>query len=138
MQKGKKIIFIIAAATLLPAVLIIFLWLGNTGFNGPVHYINPNIPSGFLYQTRSDIIPENYLLVQNEPLHNGLIYEENGKFYCNSTGAEAEKIEYFRNSPGGGVVGGWSYRYAVICGDTYWIVDGADSFGEKIYGSFEK
>jgi hypothetical protein len=104
----------------------------------PVHYINPNIPSGFLYQNGSEQIPEQYLIVHNEPLQTDLIYEENGTFYCNASGAEAQKIEYFQYSADSGVIGGWAYRYAVVCGDTYWIVDSNDGFGEKIYGPFEQ
>ena len=115
---------------------------------GPIDRVNPDIPSNFLYQLKSDKIPEEYLLVHNQKLNTELIYQENNKFYCKPSGEEAEKIEYFYHSSGRGyinkgkieevVAGDWYYRYAYICGNNYWILDASDTFGTKTYGPFEK
>lgn len=102
---------------------------------GALDYKNGNIPSGFLY--KSGEILDSYLVDENYED----IYREGGffseDFYCVSSGQKAELIKYFTVSPGYGYSGGWSYRYAAVCGDQYLIVDGADYFGEKIYGPFD-
>jgi hypothetical protein len=103
----------------------------------PHYYGNPNIPNGFQYTSRSDKLPEQYLIYHNnDSFDTDVIYKENNKFYCKITGKEPLRIDYFSYSPGAGMIGGWYYRYALSCGYAYVIVDGADSFGTNIYGPF--
>jgi hypothetical protein len=59
-------------------------------------------------------------------------------YYCKDTGNEAEKIMIYNNPGKEGIKGGWSYRFAIVCGNNYWIYNAADSFGYKIYGPFAK
>jgi len=90
----------------------------------PAHYI-------------SGPLPEDKLLAWNEPLNTDKIYQEKGNiFICRETGKEAEKVEFYSHSAGSGF-GGWRYRYALVCGNYYWILDAADPFGTKIYGPFK-
>jgi len=80
------------------------------------------------------------LLVHNQELETDLIHQdqETGKFYCKNSGEEAERIDYFSHSAGRNVIGGWYGRYAIVCGNNYWISDEHDAFGQMIYGPFEK
>ncbi len=102
---------------------------------GAVDYTNNNIPPGFQF-TKDEDIPEN--LRVNSDYHQ--ISQRGGmfsrKFYCEDLGRDAQIVEYFKHSPGYGIIGGWSYRYAVVCGSDYLIVYGTDYLGEAIYGSF--
>ena len=148
MEKKKKII--ISAIIVIVVILLIgdYLFWGLI-FGGPSLKFNSNVPSGFLYhptsqdelshlyQINEGKIPDEYLIT-DLPLDTDLIYQEGDTFVCKSSSVEAEKIEYFSYSPGRGVIGGWYYRYAVVCGDYYWIVDGNDAWGQYIYGPFEK
>ncbi|MCX6741705.1 MAG: hypothetical protein NTX24_00825 [Candidatus Pacearchaeota archaeon] len=124
-------------------IALVMVWKVQTG---PIDRVNKNIPSNMLYQTRSEKIPENFLIgtVKNisedsELSYNGVNYGffDSEGFYCRSSGKKAEKIEYFHHSAGKFVAGGWYYREAYICGDQYWIFDAGDSFGGILYGPFE-
>jgi len=109
----------------------------RTGY-GAVSYHNENIPSGFLYE--SGEIPDSYLSDKNYIFYD-IFYRGdcsfNDNFSCVSSGTPAELIKYFTSDPGYNIMGGWSFRYAVVCGNQYLIVDGSDAIGEKIYGPFD-
>jgi hypothetical protein len=92
-------------------------------------------PEDFPVEYRSGPLPEDKLLAWNEPLNTEHIYQQGSKFICRDTGKEAEKVEFYSHSSG--KIGGWRYRYALVCGNNYWIVDAADSFGKMVYGPFE-
>ena len=60
-------------------------------------------------------------------------------FTCANTGEEAEIVLIENYQPKGLVAGGWSYTYAIDCGDEYWIhiMTSAGPYG-KLFGPFEK
>lgn len=119
-------------------VFLVLLWISWSIFTGPVNRVNKNIPPSLLFQNRSIQITSGYLIGENSPINNNMIHQQKDSFYCKPSGEKAKKIEYYYHSEGAGVTGGWYYRYAVICGKNYWVVDGDDSFGQKVYGPFQK
>ncbi|MCX6741163.1 MAG: hypothetical protein NTY61_02070, partial [Candidatus Parcubacteria bacterium] len=97
--------------------------------------------SGFLYQSEKESIPGNYLISSDGFLQDPELpirYDLNtNKFYCRSTGQEAQQISYYSIGLGNtAMVGAWTQRFAVVCGDNYWIRDGHD-WGWKTYGPFQ-
>ncbi len=130
MKNREKIIVILLIVAIVGISVISFLL---TQSFGGVHTVE-DFPAQYI----SGPLPEDRLLAWNEPLNTDKIYQKKGEvFICRETGKEAEKVEFYRHSPGPGVIGGWSYRYALVCGNYYWILDAADHFGTKIYGPFK-
>ena len=136
----------------LAGVILILVLVGVYLFfpRGGGHYTNLNIPSELLYQSEQESLPMNKFI---EPVMTGgmylsgqmydtdLLYQEDGVFYCKQSLDKARIIEYFHYSPPQAplfmISGGWGYRYALVCGDNYWIVDGRDSLGERLFGPFQ-
>lgn len=107
----------------------------RTGY-GAVAYTNDAIPAGFQFTDAYTEIPDD-LRVSSEYktiAQNGGMFSKD--LVCQETNTPAEILRYFEYSPGYGYVGGWSYRYAAVCGDEYLIVYGADHLGEALYGPF--
>jgi hypothetical protein len=125
-------------------ILLLSLFL-FTGFSCAKK--NTVISNNFLYQRSSDIIPETYSITEpdnmysennSEPVALGedLLYQAaTYKFYCRSNNEEAKKIEYYSTSAKPNIIGAWSQRFALVCGDKYYIRDGDDR-GWKTYGPF--
>ena len=130
MKNREKIIAILLIGVIIGISVISFLLVQNSG---GVHTIE-DFPAQYI----SGPLPEDKLLTWNEPLNTDEIYQEKRNiFICRETGKEAERVEFYSHSAGSGVIGGWSYRYALVCGNYYWILDAADYFGTKIYGPFK-
>lgn len=131
-------------------VIIILLISYVYYLSRPIHRVNLQLPSYFLYTSSSEEIPEEYLVPSQEVsitepggdtkyeliYQDDLLYQINGLFYCSSSNLSPEYIEYFSNSPGKFKTGGWSYRYALVCDNYYWILDGHDAKGINLYGRF--
>ena len=102
---------------------------------GAIDYTNTNIPEGFLFTEKDEIadsyqVDEDYQDIQQI----GGMFSD--VFYCNQLQKNAEIVEYWKQTAGYGIAGGWSYRFAAVCGDDYVIVYGADHLGEVLYGPF--
>ena len=132
---------------LMVILAVMLVVVGFCGCTEDSEYVNHNIPSNFLYQNKSDMIPEEYSINRTQTHVNGELiwdygqicgkhdssYHNNMCYYCNDTGEKAERIEYFRKSSGF-----WHYRFVLVCGDNYWIVDANAADGPSMYGPFEK
>lgn len=129
---------------LVPILVLILVFAGTAHFFfGPKDKVNKDIPLGFLYAPREEAVPEEYLQMGTSgvgeiiSLSPGVLIDTaTSKNYCLPEGSPAEKIEYFSHSPGWMTSGGWSYRYALVCGEKYYIIDGRDFRGDNIYGPF--
>ena len=132
MKKYTRAILILAAIVF-SIFLVKCIIEHRTGY-GAVNYENEDLPSGFLYE--SGDIPSSYLMDEEykDIYREGPIFYDD--FYCSHSGQKADLVKYYEVSPGYGITGGWVFRYAALCGDEYLIVDGADHFGEHIYGPF--
>jgi hypothetical protein len=131
---------------LVVGIILVLLACGLTGcMEEDSDYINTNIPSNFLYQNKNETIPNEYKINGTQKHDNGELiwdygeiyakhdssYHNNLCYYCNDTDIKAERIEYFRKSSGY-----WYYRFAIVCGDSYWIVDANAADGSSMYGPF--
>lgn len=139
---------------MLMLILVSIVIIGGVLYNRsrPIKKINQNIPAGFLYTSLNEKIPEeNYLPGKVEfsgQVDSELILAEPtaNRFDCKKTAGDdkiypAAIVSYYEFAPGYtyGILrssGGWSFRYAVVCENNYFIVDGADHFGIKMYGPF--
>ncbi|MCX6807605.1 MAG: hypothetical protein NTZ80_02265 [Patescibacteria group bacterium] len=133
---------------LIPAGYILALILAITGCANTktkdcetIDRVNLNLPSYFLYADKNIDIPENLLVfgpaISPNIFENEIIYKTNGwNFYCKSNSKPAQKIEYFYYSKAC-IMGAWRYRYAYICDDKYYILDGRDAGGVRLYGPFD-
>lgn len=97
---------------------------------------NIEIPSGFVYADGE--IPDSFLV---DPEYGGIVKGDatgtgQEDYECAESGESATRIPFSYQAAESGE-GGWSYRYAVVCGTKYLVVDGHDSFGERTYGPFE-
>lgn len=120
---------------------IVFFFVGKYAFQhhigyGAVAYVNDAIPTGFQFTDEHKEIPDDLRVNSKYKTitQNGGMFSED--FTCQETHAPAQIMRYFQKNPGYGYAGGWSYRYAVICGDQYLVVYGADYIGEVLYGPF--
>ena len=125
----------------------------------PLNDVNTNIPTGYAFTHKEDVVPQEKLLSEENissnsslsgRIEHALISADpmRGTFACKNVGStsstyEPIRVPYFKFAPGrtygiGGVTGGWGERYAVVCGSEYFIVDAADSTGFKMYGPFGK
>ncbi len=130
---------------LIPVIIILGLILVYVWITSPTEQVNKNIPAGMLYP--SGEIPEDYLLIGTPDggiVDNALILADpiSSVFHCKRVGGspvlyDGEKIEYYSYSPGWGVMGGWSFRYAIRCAEDYFVVDGSDAMGMRMYGPFK-
>ena len=130
----KKSLILIVCLLLVGFFVGKYLIEHSTGY-GAVDYTNTTIPSGFLFREKEEIsdiyrIPEDYQSIQQI----GGMFSDT--FYCQKLGKNAEIVSYWKQTAGYGITGGWSYRFAVVCGDDYVVVYGADHLGEAIYGPF--
>ena len=101
---------------------------------GAISDTHANIPSDFAYTDEGEI-PETLLVrsdYQNIQQVGGMFSD---KFYCKNLQKDARIVTYWKQA-GNGMLGGWSYRFAAVCGSEYVIVYGADYLGEAIYGPF--
>ncbi len=131
---------------LIPLIIVFGLIIVYVWVTGPTERVNKNVPTGMLYL--SGEIPESYLLVGT--LDGGIVDNEliladpiTGEFHCKKLEESniiygGEKVEYYSYSPGWGVMGGWSFRYAMLCGENYFVIDGKDSMGMRMYGPFKR
>ncbi|MFH1253012.1 MAG: hypothetical protein V1664_01625 [Candidatus Uhrbacteria bacterium] len=135
-MKYKKILLVIIIIGLLVLIFLTGKYFieHQTGY-GAVDYVNTNVPNGLLFVEKSEI-PENLLVKPDYQNIKQVGQMFSTQFYCQNLEKDAEIIEYWKQTAGYGIVGGWANRYAVICGNEYLIVDDADYFGEKIYGPF--
>lgn len=108
-----------------------------------IYLYQKNQTNNFLY--KSGPIPQdklistdNYGSVDNAQIKGGMCTGTDCVYTCKDTGKLAKKIKFYEISAGPKIEGGWSHRYAYICGQNYWIFDAADSFGAKVYGPFPK
>jgi hypothetical protein len=106
----------------------------------PIDRVNTNLPSHFLYTHENEQIPEQFPILGNfispDTYNDSIIYKTDGwNFYCKYNSAPAEKVEYFYHSKPC-VSGAWYHRDAYVCGDKYYILDGKDAGGVRLYGPF--
>lgn len=132
---NKKITFFIGISVLILAIILIGIYFSQKNVvENKFLYRNGQIPQDKL------ISIDNYGNVDTSQIKGGPCTgcQLSPSYICKDTNNIAEKIEFYSHSAGTKVKGGWSYRYALVCGDNYWILDAADSFGIKVYGPFEK
>lgn len=104
---------------------------------GAVDYTNDAVPSDFLF-TERDEIPEVYLVHEDYRDIQQIDGMFSDQFFCQKLGKNAEIVSYWEQTAGYGITGGWSYRFAAVCGEEYLIVYGADHLGEVLYGPFTR
>lgn len=132
----KSASFKIALAALIVVVLASGKYLveHRVGY-GAVDSVNSMIPDGFAFTEKSEI-PERFQVsgeYQDIRQVGGMFSEQ---FSCAKLGTSAEVVPYWEQTAGYGITGGWSYRFAAVCGDDYVVVYGADHLGEIVYGPF--
>lgn len=135
MLKMKRIILYVLLTTLL--ILGFCLSFLTIKASLPKLEINENVPLGFLYTSSQENIPEQFYLGYSfETINTGsLLFDmTTGELYCKE--GKLDQITYYSHSSGRYVAGGGKYRYALICGESYWIVDDNDAIGVRIYGPF--
>lgn len=135
MKKGSvRRLFGISLLLAIGIILVIYYIEHRAGY-GAINMVNADIPSGFLF-TEKDEIPESFRVNENYQDIRQVGDTFSDKFYCQKTQKDAEIVNYWKQTAGYGIVGGWSYRFAVVCGDDYLVVYGADHLGESIFGPF--
>lgn len=137
-MKKKSIRLLIACIPLLIVGLLVGKYLieHRVGY-GAIDYTNTTIPHGLLF-TEKDEIPDTYRVREDDQDIQQVGGMFSRQFFCQKLGMNAEIVEYWKQTAGYGIAGGWSYRYAAVCGDEYVIVYGADHLGERIYGPFSR
>lgn len=123
----------------------------------PIDELNTYVPAGYSFNRPTDILPQDKLLSFEQAasgsalsgrIEHAIISADpmSGSFSCkiptSTSTYEPVRTEYFMYAPGRTygiipVTGGWKERYAVACGQNYFIIDAADNFGFKMYGPFE-
>jgi len=138
---NRKYLFIIIACVLAVAVIYCL------NIPGEIHRINTNVPAGFLYQNSSEDIPASNLIQQRFPETKNIstylsikeIYSGSKwlreDYVCLDTGEVAQLIEYYYYASAT-KEGADLYRYALVCGNDYFIVDYNDPLGQRFYGPF--
>lgn len=130
------------SALLIVCLLVLGFFVGKyflehrTGY-GAIDYTNTAIPSDLLFTEKEEIpdayrIPKDYQDIQQV---GGMFSDQ---FFCQKLGKNAETVQYWKQTAGYGISGGWSYRFAVVCGEEYLVVYGADHLGELLYGPFTR
>ncbi len=129
--------------------LLLIVGIGIYVYNGlrPSDIVNKEIPSYFLYKDKSESIPPEDHFISAPGDHKSPFYYQDGFLYCTSSKIKAVKVDYYSHSPGKFISGGWSFRYALVCGKQYFIVEGNDSnvnegmlegkLGISIYGPYQ-
>lgn len=133
-NKIIRISLISIAVVLLMALPLEYARRYREGY-GAINETNGNIPEGFLYTEKSEIPENSRIPADYEDIRQiGGMFSD--QFLCKDLQKNAEIISYWNQTGGYEVAGGWSSRFAAVCGDLYVVVDRADYFGEAIYGPF--
>jgi hypothetical protein len=145
MKRMVKIFILCLFLLVVALVLLIYIfWL-------PKNYVNQNIPSSFKYTQKNSVIPDEFIIKQDETklsdgstgylggesYNNQYFYQTKYKFYCKNDNKKAKIITYYSHSQGYFVIGGGSFREAFICENKYFIYDYTDYSGNKAYGPFD-
>ena len=102
---------------------------------GAIDYTNAGISKDFLFTDRAEI-PDSYIVSKDYQDIRQIGDMFSPGFFCQKLGRNADIVDYWKQTAGYGISGGWSYRFAAVCGDDYLVVYGADHLGELVYGPF--
>ncbi len=138
----KKLFPLVAVLVVLIAIIVFASFMNAGGRNcNPIDRINPGLPSYFMFANENESIPGELLvfgpMISSDTFENDIIYKTDGwNFYCKHDNATAEKVEYFYHSKPC-LEGTWHHRYAYVCKDKYYVLDGRDAGGVRLYGPFD-
>ncbi len=124
------------------AVLILVFFLAVV-LTSSVLWWKSSVHSFFSYTSQREQIPEDRFVGVDMTgyYEDGIVLTQNligmnPSFECQEPEIEAEQREFFRFYQGSVEDGVWVFRYAVICNDQYYIVDGISSGDIRLAGPF--